>query len=64
MFQQGQQIIYGGNGVCRIEEIVLRESALSEELTACTCGPVLRVATLREAELTLGTAAFLGLIEP
>ena len=25
MFQQGQQIIYGGNGVCRIEEIVLRE---------------------------------------
>lgn len=31
MFRQGQQIIYGGNGVCRIEEIVLRESALSEE---------------------------------
>ncbi|MBE6579034.1 MAG: hypothetical protein E7651_04405 [Ruminococcaceae bacterium] len=31
MFQQGQQIIYGGNGVCRIEEIVMRESALSEE---------------------------------
>ncbi len=31
MFQQGQQIIYGGNGVCRIEDIVLRETALSEE---------------------------------
>ena len=30
MFQQGQQIIYGGNGVCRIEEIIMRESALSE----------------------------------
>lgn len=25
MFQQGQQIIYGGNGVCRIEEIVERD---------------------------------------
>ena len=31
MFQCGQQIIYGGNGVCRIEDIVLRETALSEE---------------------------------
>ena len=31
MFQQGQQIIYGGNGVCRIREIVLRETALSDE---------------------------------
>lgn len=25
MFQQGQQVIYGGNGVCRIEEIVERD---------------------------------------
>lgn len=25
MFQQGQQIIYGGNGVCRIEEITERD---------------------------------------
>ena len=31
MFQQGQQIIYGGNGVCRIREIALRETALSDE---------------------------------
>lgn len=31
MFQQGQQVIYGGNGVCRIEEIVLRENAVSGE---------------------------------
>ena len=31
MFQQGQQIIYGGNGVCRIQEVVLRETALSDE---------------------------------
>ncbi len=31
MFQQGQQIIYGGNGVCRIEEIALRETALSDK---------------------------------
>lgn len=31
MFQQGQQIIYGGNGVCRIQEITLRETALSHE---------------------------------
>ncbi len=33
MFQQGQQIIYGGNGVCRIEDIVMRETALSDEPT-------------------------------
>ena len=25
MFQQGQQVIYGGNGVCRIEEITERD---------------------------------------
>lgn len=25
MFQQGQQVIYGGNGVCRIEEIIERD---------------------------------------
>lgn len=25
MFQQGQQVIYGGNGVCRIEEIAERD---------------------------------------
>ncbi len=31
MFQQGQQIIYGGNGVCRIEEIAMRENALLGE---------------------------------
>ena len=28
MFQQGQQVIYGGNGVCTIEEIVERETAM------------------------------------
>ena len=32
MFRAGQQVIYGGNGVCRIEDIVLRESALSGDL--------------------------------
>lgn len=31
MFRVGQQVIYGGNGVCRIEDITLRENALSEE---------------------------------
>lgn len=29
MFQQGQQIIYGGNGVCQIEAITERESAMA-----------------------------------
>ena len=28
MFQQGQQVIYGGNGVCRIEEIIERDNGL------------------------------------
>lgn len=28
MFEQGQQIIYGGNGVCTIEEITERETAM------------------------------------
>lgn len=28
MFQQGQQVIYGGNGVCRIEEIAERETGV------------------------------------
>lgn len=28
MFQQGQQIIYGGNGVCRIEEIAERNTGV------------------------------------
>lgn len=32
MFRVGQQVIYGGNGVCRIEDIVLRENALSGDL--------------------------------
>ena len=29
MFRVGQQVIYGGNGVCVIEDIVMRENALS-----------------------------------
>lgn len=28
MFQKGQQIIYGGNGVCRIEEIAERDTGV------------------------------------
>lgn len=32
MFRAGQQVIYGGNGVCRIEDIVLRENALSGDV--------------------------------
>lgn len=28
MFHQGQQVIYGGNGVCTIEEITERETAM------------------------------------
>lgn len=28
MFQQGQQVIYGGNGVCRIEEITERDTGV------------------------------------
>ncbi len=32
MFRVGQQVIYGGNGVCRIEEIALRENALSGDV--------------------------------
>lgn len=32
MFRVGQQVIYGGNGVCRIEDIVLRENALSGDV--------------------------------
>ncbi len=31
MFQIGQQIIYGSNGVCRIEDIVLRENQMLGE---------------------------------
>lgn len=29
MFQKGQQVIYGGNGVCRIEEITERDTGLT-----------------------------------
>ncbi len=32
MFRAGQLVIYGGNGVCRIEDIILRENALSGDL--------------------------------
>lgn len=28
MFEQGQQVIYGGNGVCRIEEIAERDTGV------------------------------------
>ena len=33
MFRVGQQVIYGGNGVCMIEDIVMRENALSGNTT-------------------------------
>ena len=32
MFRAGQQVIYGGNGVCTIEDIILRENALSGDV--------------------------------
>lgn len=62
MFQQGQQVIYGGNGVCRIEEIVLREDAVSGDSVQVY---VIRLSSGLTSYIPVGSSVFMrALISP